>query len=241
MALKFCVLFRLPARLPVACSAACWTEYSRLKRVVLTRIQMLRQARIVASFGSTRPRILSPTKHTPHPRPNPLPRTQLRPHIQIKARPQAHPSTFFPRVKVDDILHPLPTPINNPIVPIKGLFIPSQPIKPSPGCQFLAVTREGDEFWAAAVRGVGFFVGFDVVPCALVHGVVDGHDSLHIRGCGCVAFAFHRFEEHVLGGVDPVATVSVMAGVAFAIRWCCCRFGGVEGVSVVVCGQRAGY
>lgn len=77
-------------------------------------------------------------------------------------------------------------------------------------------------------------------PSALVNGIMDGDDGAHVARGRRVAFAAHGFEEHVLGGVDPVASISVMAGVSLAVGGCGGCFGGVEGVSVVVGWEGAG-
>ena len=48
----------------------------------------------------------------------------------------------------------------------------------------------------------------DVRPRALVDGVVDRHDYLHVRRAGIVLLARHRGVELCLGGVDPVFVVA---------------------------------
>jgi hypothetical protein len=49
-------------------------------------------------------------------------------------------------------------------------------------------------------------------PRALVHGVVDGHDDLHVWGARIVVLARHRGVELRLGGVYPVFFVAAGDG-----------------------------
>ena len=52
----------------------------------------------------------------------------------------------------------------------------------------------------------------DVRPRALVHGIVDGHDDLHVRRLRIVVLARHRCEELCLGGVHPIFFVAARDG-----------------------------
>lgn len=52
----------------------------------------------------------------------------------------------------------------------------------------------------------------DVRPRALVHGVVDGHDDLHVRRPGIVVLARHGRVKLHLGGIHPVFLVAAGDG-----------------------------
>ena len=65
--------------------------------------------------------------------------------------------------------------------------------------------REAREENALGLRQVRRLPLLDLLPGALVDGVVDGDDSLHVGGARVVALALHGLEEHLLGRVHPVA------------------------------------
>ena len=140
----------------------------------------------------------------PQPHPPPLPTIQLRPNIQIKTQPPAPPP-----IKINHILHPPPlTPLHHPIMPIKRRFIPPQRIPPRLRTHPLTIPAKTPQhrpitFFIFLCREP-FFPVFDLEPGALVDGVVDGDDGGHVGGVGGVVFAFHGFEKHFFGGVDPV-------------------------------------
>ena len=48
------------------------------------------------------------------------------------------------------------------------------------------------------------FLVFNLVPGALIDGVVDRDDGAHIGGVEGIVFTFHSGEKHCFGGVDPV-------------------------------------
>ena len=52
----------------------------------------------------------------------------------------------------------------------------------------------------------------DVRPRALIHGVVDGYDDLHVQRAGIVVLACHGHVELRLGGVHPVFLVAARDG-----------------------------
>lgn len=151
------------------------------------------------------PKPLSSQPHQPpQPHPPPLPTIQLRPNIQIKTQPPAPPP-----IKINHILHPLPrTSLHHPIMPIKRRLIPPQRIPPRLRTHPLTIPAKTPQHRSITFLilfcGEAFFPIFDLVPGALVDGVVDGHDGGHVGGVGGVVFAEHGFEKHLFGGVDPV-------------------------------------
>lgn len=141
---------------------------------------------------------------SPNPHPPPLPTIQLGPNIQIKTQPAT-----LPPIKINHILHPLPsTPLHHPIMPIKRPLIPQPPIHPRLRTHLLAIPAKTAQLRSIAtsilLSGEFLFPVFDFAPCALVDGVVDGHDGSHVGGVWGVVLALHGFEEHLFGGVDPV-------------------------------------
>lgn len=130
------------------------------------------------------------------------------------------------RIKINHVLNLLATAIHDPIVPVKGGLV-AHP-RPPPGArgQAGAQATETGEFRAAAgFAAAACFPGFDFVPGALVDGVVDGDNGLHVRGLRVVGFAAHGFEEHLFRRVDPVSGCLVGGGVMLAV----CGAGGGGG------------
>lgn len=154
-----------------------------------------------------------------HPHPPPLPRIQLRPNIQVEI---PHPTP--PPIKINNILHLLPlpfpllnplhisppTPLHNPIMPIKRPLIPQPPKPPRPRRQPSGLPpktpqpRPPTPFIPLPRPPTPRFPRFDLSPSALVDGVVDGHDEGHVFRARGVGFARQGVEEHAFGGVDPV-------------------------------------
>lgn len=52
----------------------------------------------------------------------------------------------------------------------------------------------------------------NVRPCALVHGVVNGYDDLHVRHLGIMVLTRHRRIELRFGGVHPFFVVTARDG-----------------------------
>lgn len=148
-----------------------------------------------------------------HPHLNTLQTIQLRPHIQVKAdRTTQRPtllaiflsSTTTPPVptklaliKVNNIVHPLPTPLHNPIVPIKWLLItPYRTQPPSSWTDLACIALETDELRSTTSFGAtAFLPAQDVMPSAFVDGVVDGYYGRHVWRGWIVRLSCHCGEE----------------------------------------------
>jgi hypothetical protein len=151
-----------------------------------------------------------------------LPTIQLRPNIQVKVQPSAVLLRLLPPtcIKINNIFNLLPAPIHNPIMPIKRRLIPHPTLPPCPRRQTRTQTRETREFRpAASIRPAGLPALY-FVPCALVDGVVDGHNGAHVGGFGVEGFAPHGVEEHLLRRVDPISGFLVGARVALVVGGC---------------------
>ena len=103
----------------------------------------------------------------------------------------------------------------------RPLISPHTTQPPRPRTELTRVALKRDEFRAAARSGpTPALPAQDLVPGALVDGVVDGDDGGHVGGDRGVGFALHGGEEHGFGGVDPVAGrggVDVGAGCGFGV------------------------
>lgn len=148
-----------------------------------------------------------------------LPAIQLRPNIQIEIQRLPLLSLILARVEVNDILDPRPAPIHDPIMPIERGGVPHPGIQPR--ARRHGARQAGEALQPRPValcgREVGLLPLLDLLPGALVDGVVDGHDGLHVLCGGVEGLAAHGFEEHAFGGVDPVSGGGVGGGVAFGV------------------------
>ena len=65
---------------------------------------------------------------------------------------------------------------------------------------------------STALRATSCLPLLDVGPRALIHGVVNGYDDLHVRRAGIVVLACHGRVELRLGGIHPVFLVAARDG-----------------------------
>lgn len=190
--------------------------------------------------------VLCSTNKPQHPHLHTLPTVQLGPYIQVKVYlralllllPLRCPRP--PRIKVNHILDLLPAAIDDPIVPIKGRRVAQERVEPRARRHLGSEAREALELGPAAlvparpvqVRRLPLL---DLLPGALVDGVVDGHDGAHVHGLRVArrALALQRLEEHLLRRVDPVSGARVRARFDLVVdgarRRRCCRAGRLAG------------
>jgi len=90
--------------------------------------------------------------------PHTLPRVQLRPHIQIEVQAFANLALVSSRVKVNHIFYSGPTPINNPIMPIKRRRITQNTIKSRLRCQCRRLSTKGDQLRPTALLTASSFL-----------------------------------------------------------------------------------
>lgn len=150
-----------------------------------------------------------------------LPRIQLRPHIEIKTRstPAVRPSS----VKVNNIVDPCSTTVDNPVVTIKRRSVAYHGLDAS--CRSHAVHLVGERFELGATASVVVsyrlceislrnlrcslevrrFPFLYLLPSSFVDSIVDWHNGLHIRYPRIITLALHRLEEHLLRRIHPVS------------------------------------
>lgn len=171
------------------------------------------------------PKVQSPHLYT-------FPVVQRRSDIQEKGR--SWPLTSA-GVKIDDIPHLHSAAIDNPIVAVERRRIAQEHLPTRADALLARFALEVDELHPAArLAPAAGLPLHDLGPGALVDGVVDWHDGLHIGGLGVVVLSRHRSEELGLGGIDPVSVGGFRDGGDFTRcgqrgrgRWCGGRgFGG---------------
>lgn len=95
--------------------------------------------------------VLQNSQSSTHPHLDSLPRIQLRPDIQIKAQ-HLPLGIFLPRIKINYIFQLGPTPIHDPIMPIKRRCISQQGIQSRLWRHSLRMPREGMQPWSTTSK-----------------------------------------------------------------------------------------
>lgn len=87
----------------------------------------------------------------PHSHLHPLKAVKLRPHVQIKVEfPRDVSRLRSPTVEINDVLDPLPAPVDNPVVPVKRRVVAQKHVQPCLGRERGCAPREGVKPWASA-------------------------------------------------------------------------------------------
>ena len=114
------------------------------------------------------------------------------------------------------------------------MCLPEERVPSCPRCPLVRSAFEADQLHTAAL--VAALPGLpleDLLPCALVHGVVYGDDDLHVGLLRIVVLARHGGEELGLGGVYPLTAIDAGYGRRFAVEGEC--GGGCRGVGELCC------
>ena len=147
-----------------------------------------------------------------HPHLHTLETIQLWSDVQIKAHGTTQSTTFAPimlcfatpplsaylsLVEINDIIHSLPTSFYHPVVSVKRFLIsPHRTQPPRPWTYLACIALKTDEFGTpTSFSTTSLFPTEDVVPGALVDGIVDRYDGGHIWCRGIVGFPCHGLVE----------------------------------------------